>query len=61
MEEKLLYRELSYRMVGCAMQVRDELGYGFLEKVYENALMVALHEAAIPARQQVPLNVYYIM
>lgn len=58
-EDRILYRELSYQIVGLAMQVHGELGYGFLEKVYENALMIALRENAIKAEQQFPIKVYF--
>jgi GxxExxY protein len=40
MEEKIIYKDLSYKIIGLAMQVHTELGYGFLEKVYENSLMI---------------------
>jgi GxxExxY protein len=59
MEDKIIYRELSYKIVGLAIQVRKELGYGFLEKVYENALMVLFEENGIKAEQQVPIKVYF--
>ena len=39
------------------MQVHSELGFGFLEKVYENALMVLFEENGIKAVQQVPILV----
>ena len=39
-EEKILYKALSYKIVGLAMEVHSKLGYGFLEKVYENAMVV---------------------
>ena len=58
-EEKILYKELSYKIVGLAMQVHTELGYGFLEKVYENALMILLKEHGIKAEQQFPIKVYF--
>ncbi len=58
-EEKILYKELSYKVVGLAMKVHTELGYGFLEKVYENALMILLRENGIRAKQQVPIKVYF--
>ena len=44
MEDKIVYRDLSYKIVGLAIQVRKELGFGFLEKVYENALTVLFVE-----------------
>ena len=39
-KEKILYKDLSYKITGLAMEVHSKLGYGFLEKVYENAMMV---------------------
>ena len=59
MEEKIIYKNLSYKIVGLAIQVRKELGFGFLEKVYENALMVLLEENGIKAQQQVPIKVTF--
>lgn len=59
MEEGILYKELSYKVVGLAMQVHTELGFGFLERVYENALMVLFQENQIKAIQQVPILVPY--
>jgi GxxExxY protein len=59
MEEKIIYKDLSYKIVGLAIQVRKELGFGFLEKVYENALMILLEENGIKAEQQVPIKVRF--
>jgi GxxExxY protein len=59
MEEKILYKDLSYKIVGLAIQVRKELGVGYLEKVYENALMILLEENGIKAEQQVPIKVSF--
>jgi len=39
--------------------VHTALGNGFLEKVYENALMVSLRKTGIAAEQQVPIKVYF--
>ncbi len=58
-KEKILYKDLSYKIVGLAMQVHTELGYGFLEKVYENALMVLFQENGIVAQQQFPVKVQF--
>jgi len=55
----LVYQDLSYQLVGMAMQVHRQLGYGFLEKVYENALMVLLNRAGVQATQQAPLKVRF--
>ncbi len=59
MEDKIVYKDLSYQIVGLAIQVRKELGYGFLEKVYENALMVLLEENGIKSEQQVSIKVHF--
>ena len=58
-EEKILYQALSYKIVGLAMKVHTKLGPGFLEKVYENALMVLFRREGIQAAQQVPMKVYF--
>jgi GxxExxY protein len=59
MEDSILYKDLSYKIVGSAMQVHRELGPGFLEKVYENALMILFKENAISAQAQLPVKVYF--
>ena len=55
----LLEQELTYRVRGCVYEVSRELGAGFLEKVYENALMRELALQGLEARSQVPLAVSY--
>ena len=57
--DEILYKDLSYRIVGLAMKVHSKLGYGFLEKVYENGLMVLFRREGIEAKQQVPITVYF--
>lgn len=59
MEDKILYKDLSYEIVAAAIDVWKTLGFGFLEKVYENALMVELRERKIPCEQQQPIKVQY--
>ncbi len=39
--------------------VYPALGYGFLEKVYENAMMMALPQAGLTVRKEVPIPVYF--
>ncbi len=58
-KDKILYKDLSYKIVGLAMKVHSKLGYGFLEKVYENAMMVLLRQEGIHAKQQAPITVYF--
>jgi GxxExxY protein len=51
--------ELSGRVIGCAFTVLNTLGAGFLEKVYENALVHELHVAGLDVVQQRSVKVYY--
>ncbi len=55
----LLYQEESERIIGCLYKVHNTLGYGFLEKVYENALAIELRVAGFKVYQQHPINVKY--
>jgi GxxExxY protein len=52
-------RKLTEIIIGCAMKVHSALGVGFLEKVYENALVHELRKAGLTVRQQVPIGVFY--
>lgn len=59
-KNNLIYPELSYKIIGLAMEVHRTLGYGFLEKVYENAMMVVCERDSIPARQQAEIKVHFL-
>jgi GxxExxY protein len=50
---------ITERIIGCAYDVANGLGAGFLEKVYENALRVDLTRAGFDVKQQFPLLVRY--
>ncbi|HTU23082.1 MAG TPA: GxxExxY protein [Gemmataceae bacterium] len=47
------------RIIGCAFRVSNTLGGGFLEKVYENALVHELRKNGFSVQAQHPINVYY--
>lgn len=55
----LLHQELTDTILKCFYKVYNELGYGFLEKVYENALMIELQKNDLFCSQQSPIKVYY--
>jgi len=57
--EELLYKELSGKIIPAAYKVYNTLGAGFLEKVYENALLYELRKQGINVESQVSINVYY--
>ncbi len=59
MNEDLLYGDLSYKVIGAAMKVHRTLGYGYLEKIYENSLIVELQRNGLFAEQQLPIKVRY--
>ena len=50
---------ISEKVIGCAYQVANELGSGFLEKVYENAMAHELRKAGLVVKQQYPIQVRY--
>ena len=56
---EILYKELSYQIVGAAMEVHNVLGPGFLEAVYEEALAHELDLRKIPFERQKRLSVFY--
>lgn len=58
-ENNILYKDLSYKIIGLPIEVHNKLGYGFLEKVYENALMILFRREGIKAEQQAPIKVYF--
>ena len=55
----LKYEELSENIIASAYKVHNELGNGFLEKVYKNALAVELDESGIKYILEAPLKVMY--
>lgn len=50
---------LSYKVIGCAMEVYKTLGPGLLEKIYQKALMKELEIQNIKAEKEVPVSVVY--
>lgn len=56
---ELLYKELTFAVIGAAMEVHRLLGSGFLETVYQKALAHELRARNIPFQEQVRLPVIY--
>jgi len=57
--EKWLYKDLTQKIIGAAMEVHRELGTGFLEYVYEVALCYELNLREIHFERQKELDIYY--
>ena len=53
------YQELTEKIIGVFYNVYNTLGYGFLEKVYENAMMLDFDKENITAISQYAIKVFY--
>jgi GxxExxY protein len=57
--EKLIYKEEAYKIIGCAIEVHKELGCGFLEAVYQEALEIEFYKKQIPFVREKRLLINY--
>ena len=57
--ERLKHEQITQRVIGCAFEVINELGSGFLESVYERALLLALRQKGMSAITQHPVKVMF--
>jgi GxxExxY protein len=55
----LKYKERTEKIIKIFYKVYNKLGYGFLEKVYENAMMIEFRKEGIPIASQAPIKVFY--
>ena len=55
----IIYPNESYKIIGCMMRVHRELGCGFLEKVYQEALEREFIAEGIPFQREANLKIYY--
>ncbi len=56
---KLFFKEESYAIIGACMEVHNQLGPGFLESVYQEALHIEMINRKIPHFQQIEIPVHY--
>ena len=59
MVQEFLYKDLTYSIIGAAIEVHKVLGHGFLESVYEEALTHEFDLRGVPYERQVKLAVHY--
>jgi GxxExxY protein len=57
--EEYLFKDLTSRIISGFYKVYNTLGFGFLEKAYENALKIELEKMGFIVERQKSINVYY--
>ena len=58
-KENYKYSEITEKIIQQAYYVYNKLGYGFLEKVYENAMIKKINDIGLKVEQQKPINVIF--
>ncbi|ARN57615.1 GxxExxY protein [Sedimentisphaera salicampi] len=53
------HQDLTRKIIACCYTVYNEMGFGFLESVYEKCLLIELEKEGIKAAGQSPIKVYY--
>ena len=53
------HSEITEKIIAAAYAVHKQLGYGFLEKVYKNALIIELENLPFKCRAEAPMQVFY--
>jgi len=53
------YEKVTEMIIGCAYRVYNNMGFGFLESVYEKCLLIEMRKAGLDAETQKPVTVYY--
>jgi GxxExxY protein len=56
---KLLYSEVTERVLSVYYDIYNEIGHGFLESVYNNCMHLALTKAGLSVRREVPVPVFW--
>lgn len=56
---RMKHQELSEKIIKAFYDVYNRLGYGFLERVYENAMFIELQSMGLKVEQQMPIKVRY--
>ena len=55
----LLHESITQTIIGSFYKVHNSLGFGFLEKVYENAMVIELEKSGLFVQRQHKIDVYY--
>lgn len=57
--ENYIHSDITEKIIKAFYNVYNRLGYGFLEKVYENAMLIELKKFGLTSKNQFPIKVYY--
>ena len=57
--EEFLHKEITSKIIQAFYKVYNTLGYGFLEKVYENAMRIEISKSGLHVEQQKNIKVFY--
>jgi len=57
--DSFLYKDLTYKIIGIAMEIHREMGCGFMEAVYEEIMIDELKAAKIPFESQVKIDIFF--
>ena len=57
--KKMKHEDLTSKIIACAYKIHNTLGFGFLEAVYQNALLIELMKAGLQAEKEKKIKVYY--
>jgi len=58
-EKQFPHKEMTYKILGCCMEVHSELGNGFLEAVYQEALAIVFEEKGIPFEKEKAIDILF--
>ncbi|MBU2492089.1 MAG: GxxExxY protein [Bacteroidetes bacterium] len=59
MNNNYKHSEITDKIIKAFYNVYNNLGYGFLEKVYENSMLIELNKLGLNCKKQIPIDVYY--
>ncbi len=54
-----IFKELTHKIIGCAMEVHQVLGPGFQERIYQRAMVIEMNNAAIKMEEEVEIPIFY--
>ena len=53
------FKDITERIIGCAYRVYNKMGFGFLESVYQNCMLIELQKNGLRTESQKPITVFY--